>query len=149
MARSAVALSVLAFVCLVAQAAADMHCTEPQKAFYLSYNAISKRDTMEGLFKEVDSKMNKFNYTYNDGKGGVFVISNLVPQLYYNEHHQLETYIGTIRSTQTPSILTSPSEILPWPSASTIASTPQAFSSQGGPEAESCLIKLPTSLRDC
>lgn len=25
---------------------ADLHCTDPQKGFYMSYNAISKRDTM-------------------------------------------------------------------------------------------------------
>lgn len=123
---------------MVAQAAADMHCTEPQKAFYLSYSAISKRDTMEGLFKEVDSKMNKFNYTYNDGKGGVFVISNLVPQLYYNEHHQLETYVGKAKSTQTPNMLTSPLETSLLLSASTTASTPQALSSRDGPGAMSC-----------
>ena len=38
--------------------------------------------------------MNKLNDTYNDGKGGVYTISNLYPKLYYNEHYQKELYVG-------------------------------------------------------
>lgn len=66
----------------------EQHCLEPQKGLYLSYNAQSKRDTIPGLFVEVDAKINRYNYTYNDGKGATFIISNMHPQMYYNEHHQ-------------------------------------------------------------
>jgi hypothetical protein len=63
---------------------ADLHCADPQKGFYMSFNALSKRDGMTDLFVLINSNMPKFNASYNDGKGTQYMISNLVPQLYYN-----------------------------------------------------------------
>lgn len=28
----------------------DLQCTDPQKGFFMSYNAISKKDTMQNVF---------------------------------------------------------------------------------------------------
>ncbi len=67
---------------------AEQHCLDPQKGLYLSYNAQSKRDTIPGLFNEIDAKIGRYNYTYNDGKGANIVITNMHPQMYYNEHYQ-------------------------------------------------------------
>lgn len=69
---------------LIGSSKADMHCTDPQKGFYMSYNALSKRDTMTDLFILINSKMSKYNFTYDDGKGSKYTISNMLPQLYYN-----------------------------------------------------------------
>lgn len=86
-------LGVLLF-CMSTFVLADLHCTDPQKGFYMSYDAISKKDTMQNLFSEVSGKLSTYNYTYNDDKGATFTLSNLKPHFYYNEHHQKEVPVG-------------------------------------------------------
>lgn len=85
---------------------ADLKCTDPQKGFYMSYNALSNRDHLGDLFRLVDSKMPTYGYNYTDPKSSNYLISSMHPQLYYNEHHQKEVYLGNpaniqIRSTST------------------------------------------------
>lgn len=77
----------LLFLCLT-QVASDLHCLDPQKGYYMSYNALSKKDTLPTLFTSINSKMTTYNQTYNDGKGNLYEIKQLHPQMYYNEHHQ-------------------------------------------------------------
>lgn len=86
-AKSKLCLAVL-LLCSVCVVKSNVHCEEPQKAFYMSYGAQSKRDTMPVLFTEINKKMSVYNYTYNDGKGAEITLKNLHPQFYYNEHHQ-------------------------------------------------------------
>jgi hypothetical protein len=80
---------VILLLCIVSIVKSDIHCEAPQKAFYMSYNAQSKKDTIPVLFTEINKKMSFYNYSYNDGKGVEIVLKNLRPQFYYNEHHQI------------------------------------------------------------
>jgi hypothetical protein len=81
--RYVVLVAIMILLC-IHSTNAELHCTDPQKGFYMSYNALSKRDGMTDLFVLINSNMPKFNASYNDGKGTQYTISNLVPQLYYN-----------------------------------------------------------------
>lgn len=65
----------------------EANCPDPQKGFFLSFNALSKRDTMTDVFKEIDRNLSTFSAKYN-GDGIQYELTNIKPQLYYNEHHQ-------------------------------------------------------------
>lgn len=82
-------LSVLMILLCVAPAMCDLQCADPQKGFYMSYNALSKKDTMQNLFTEIDGKILTYNTTYVDPKNITYHINSFHPQLYYNEHHQV------------------------------------------------------------
>lgn len=82
-------------IALVAGCAAQLKCPEPQKGVYMSYNAISKQDTLPLMFTEINTLIPRFNDTYNNTQNStLYKIINLHPQLYYSEHHQKETYVG-------------------------------------------------------
>lgn len=59
----------------------------------MSYNALSKRDTMTELFMLIDSRMKTYAVNYTDPKAANYLLTSMHPQLYYNEHHQKEVYI--------------------------------------------------------
>lgn len=40
-------------------------CTAPQKGLYMSYNAMSKKDTLSNMFKDTNTKIPTFNSTWN------------------------------------------------------------------------------------
>jgi len=46
------------------------------------------------MFELVDTKLSKYNMTYQDNNGSVYDIINMSPQLYYSEHYQEETFVG-------------------------------------------------------
>lgn len=74
----------IGFLFLMTAVRADLYCTDPQKAYYLSYNCQSNKDTLPILFNQVDSKIGKYNVSYDDGKGKVYSIIDMHPQMYYN-----------------------------------------------------------------
>lgn len=78
----------LLLVLCLTQVTSDLYCHEPQKGYYMSYNTLSKKDTMPTLFNLLNTKATYYNRTYNDGRGTTFDIKQLHPQMYYNEHHQ-------------------------------------------------------------
>jgi hypothetical protein len=41
----------------------SQYCTAPQKALFISFNSMSKRDTLPNLFKDVNTKLPKYNKT--------------------------------------------------------------------------------------
>lgn len=62
---------------------ADPKCSAPQKGVFFSYNALSKRDTMPDVFKEINKNAKTYNSFYNNGTSQ-YNITNIHPQLYYN-----------------------------------------------------------------
>lgn len=84
-----VGLALLAWTC-----SAQLKC-EPQKGFFMSYNAMSKRDTLPDMFGLINQKIPKYNCSWTEFKSAKnYTITNMHPQMYYNEHHQLETYVS-------------------------------------------------------
>ena len=64
-------------------------CLEPQKAFYMSYNAMSKRDTLPNLFETINSKIPTYNASYtSQNNSHTYTITSMHPQMYYSEHAQ-------------------------------------------------------------
>ena len=61
---------------------------EAQKGFFMSYKAMSKRDTIQNLFTEVNKLVSTYNSTYMDEKNITYTITSFYPQMYYNDHAQ-------------------------------------------------------------
>ena len=82
-------LFILSILVLAWRCQTEQTCLEPQKGFFMSYNAMSKRDTLPNLFDTINTKIPKYDDTYtNTSTQKTYVISNMHPQMYYNEHHQ-------------------------------------------------------------
>ena len=56
----------LSVLLLVWDCQAEQTCLEPQKGFFMSYNAMSKRDTLANLFDTINSKIGKYDDTYTN-----------------------------------------------------------------------------------
>ena len=68
----------------------SQECTVPQKGYYMSYNALSKRDTIGQMFEDINAKMPSYNVSYTNATQNVsYEVKNLKPSVYYNEHHQV------------------------------------------------------------
>lgn len=59
-------------------------CVNPQKSLYMSFQALSKRDSIPSVFAEISTSVPKYNATYSNGGVSNYTISNLAPALYYN-----------------------------------------------------------------
>lgn len=59
-------------------------CKLPQKALFMSYNAMSKRDTIANMFDEINSIMEKFNDSSYTENNTAYSLMNLHPQMYYS-----------------------------------------------------------------
>ena len=84
-------ITLLAVLAISAIALKVNSCSDPQKTAYLSFNFLSKRDTMSNLFNETNAEIIKYDFFYTDPttrKG--YNISQMHPQLYYNEHYQVD-----------------------------------------------------------
>ena len=88
--------AILALVALlVSPALSDLQCPDPQKGIYMSYNALSKRDTIPNLFTTINAKIPLYNDSYtNTTTSKVYSFTDMHPQMYYSEHHQKESYVG-------------------------------------------------------
>lgn len=69
-------------------------CAEPQRSFYMSFQALSKRDTLENLFQELSPNMSVMENNYTDSTlGANFVLTNIHPHPFYNDHEQRDSFI--------------------------------------------------------
>lgn len=66
-------------------------CPNPQKVAFVSYNAMSKQDTMTQIFNQLNKQNVSFNYSYTHNET-VYSIVSLVAHVYHNEHYQNESY---------------------------------------------------------
>ena len=81
-------LNILFFYSFLAFAESQS-CPAPQKGVYMSFDAISKRDTMTNLFKEVTATLDKYSDSFtNSSTGTTYSITAFRPMLFYNEHPQ-------------------------------------------------------------
>lgn len=86
---------ILLVVTLLSLVSVSQKCQFPQKGLFLSYNALSKRDTIANMFTEINGKIEKFNDAYSENSTN-YNIKNMHPQMYYSEHDQIEKYVGII-----------------------------------------------------
>jgi hypothetical protein len=86
----------LVILALSAVLSCSQMCETPQKSFYMSYNAISNHDYLSDMFDNVSLSLPQYNLTYTDKNGSVYSLINFKPHLYYNEHRQVEAYVGTL-----------------------------------------------------
>lgn len=71
-----------------------MLCDEPQRAFYMSYSSLGKRDALTNLFDEVTKNITALDCNYTDNNlQANFKIPALQAGAYYNDHHQSEAFI--------------------------------------------------------
>ena len=60
----------------------------------MSFQALSKRDTLENLFDELHSNMSTMENNYTDSNlQANFILTNIRPKAFYNDHEQKDTYI--------------------------------------------------------
>ena len=87
----------LLFITLLTISIADV-CTEPQRIFYMSYPTLGKRDALNNLFDEINKKIAPLDSTYTDsGLQANFKIPGMLAQAYYNDHHQIESYLERLK----------------------------------------------------
>jgi hypothetical protein len=91
-------MKILLPLSLLLVAALSIVCIEPQKTFYMSFPALSKRDSLVNLFLELDKNISTYENTYTDGGlGANFKVSGVKPGFYYKDHSQIENYLDTLR----------------------------------------------------
>ena len=72
-------------VSLLSSVKAINYCQDPQKSAYLSFNFLSKRDTISNLFNLTNYEMNNYDFVYNDPQSNkLYNLSSMHPQFYYN-----------------------------------------------------------------
>lgn len=76
-------LCFLALILILAPQTNSQFCKDPQKGIFMSFNAMSKMDTLPNLFRLIDTKLSKFNGSIVKDTN-TYSIINLNPQLYYN-----------------------------------------------------------------
>lgn len=97
-------LIILPFLLLAASA---LICDEPQRKFYMSFPTLSKRDMVSNLFQEINQYSQTYDNNYTDNVlQANFKITNVKPQVYYNDHYQKDTYIDKYRANVTMGIVT-------------------------------------------
>lgn len=67
-------------------------CDEPQKTFFMSFNAMSKRDSIGNAFDEINSKISLKSLTHVDA-GTTYFIMNLRANLSYSEYYQKDQFV--------------------------------------------------------
>lgn len=64
----------------------------------MSYPSLGKRDAIGNLFLELDTKFTSISNNYTDSNlQANFKIPSLLPQSYYNDHHQNEAYLDRLK----------------------------------------------------
>lgn len=68
----------------------------------MSYPTLGKRDAIGNLFLELDTKLTPISTNYTDSNlQANFKIPSLLPQSYYNDHHQKEIYLDKLKANVT------------------------------------------------
>lgn len=87
-------MKILILIIAVLAVSQAMLCDEPQRAFYMSYSALGKRDALNNLFDEITKSLTALDCNYTDNNlQANFKIPALQAGTYYNDHHQTETFI--------------------------------------------------------
>lgn len=64
----------------------------------MSFPTLGKRDALNNLFNESNQKMTALDNNYTDnGLQANFKIPGLLAQAYYNDHHQVESYLEALK----------------------------------------------------
>jgi hypothetical protein len=72
----------------------------------MSYSTLSKRDMVSNLFLEINQYAQTYENNYTDNAlQANFKITNVRPQVYYNDHYQRDTYIDKYRANVTMGVL--------------------------------------------
>ena len=59
-------LSLICIIGVLVTKSNSQTCSAPQKGIYMSYNALSKRDTIPNLFREVTKTLNTYNDSFTN-----------------------------------------------------------------------------------
>lgn len=87
-------MKILILIIAVLAVSQAMLCDEPQRAFYMSYSALGKRDALNNLFDEITQSLTALDCNYTDTSlQANFRIPALKAGTYYNDHRQSETFI--------------------------------------------------------
>lgn len=64
----------------------------------MSFPALGKRDALNNLFAELSLNTTYIDSNYTDsGLEGNFRVVGFKPHVYYNDHHQSETYLDRLK----------------------------------------------------
>lgn len=64
----------------------------------MSYPSLGQRDAIGNLFLQLDTKLTPITTNYTDTNlQANFKIPSLIPQSYYNDHHQNEAYLDKFK----------------------------------------------------
>lgn len=81
-------------------------CDEPQRNIYMSFPTLSKRDTLANLFDEMSQKTTIIDNNYTDSTlQANFKIIGLHPHPFYNDHHQVDSYIDKLNCNVTLGVI--------------------------------------------
>lgn len=87
----------LVAVLLITMASAEICRDEPQRNFFMSFPTLSKRDTLANLFDEMSQKTTTIDSNYTDNTlQANFKIIGLHPHPFYNDHHEVDSYIDNL-----------------------------------------------------